>query len=272
MFKEYKIKINRKINALRCYLILKNQKNVLLDENIGYLTIFHDYEGKYAGDGIKDASYRGVTKILDIEKENNIKATYNIVAKLVHDVPEIVERIVSEEHEIASHSFAHNIICDFSRNNMLEDIKKSLDIFDSIGVRIKGVRSPRSVWSFRQMTALLEHGINWSAEDDNAKAPYILINSKDSPLIRMPITIDDWSYQEKNTDPEDMFKILMSEINRIAKEKICGAIGFHPWVQGLHNRRLEVFERIMKEVSTRNDIKIITFGQMYELFLKHRNN
>jgi len=47
---------------------------------------------------------------------------------------------------------------------------------NSIGGNIKGFRSPRSIWNFRQMSALLNKGINWSAEDDNATAPYILIN------------------------------------------------------------------------------------------------
>jgi len=123
MFKAYKIKINRKINALRCYLIFKKQKSVLLDEDIGHLTIFHDYEGKYAKDEVKDASYRGVTRILDIERTYNVTATYNIVAKLAYDVPEIIERLLSEGHEIDSHSFEHNIFCDLSKQEMHEDIK-----------------------------------------------------------------------------------------------------------------------------------------------------
>ena len=64
----------------------------------------------------------------------------------------------------------------------------------------------------------------------------------------MSITMDDWGYQSKKVEPEVMFDMLVDTVNKIAHEKGYGAIGFHPWVQGLDDRRLDVFGRFMKEI------------------------
>ena len=47
-------------------------------------------------------------KILDILKEENIKATFFVIGKKVDEHPEIVNRAYKEGHYIANHSYSHN--------------------------------------------------------------------------------------------------------------------------------------------------------------------
>ncbi|MCD6398491.1 MAG: polysaccharide deacetylase family protein [Candidatus Aenigmarchaeota archaeon] len=271
MFKDY----YRLINEFRCRLISRSQKIFFSNEDIGYITIFHDYEGEYAGDSLADVSYRGVNKILDIEAKHKIRATYNIVGKLINDVPGVIARIVSGGHEIASHSYDHRIMTTLSKSEIISDIERTKKILDSIKIELKGFRSPQNKWNFKQMDVLLDQGINWSAEADKIRFPYILKQRSGRFLVRMPVAMDDWVYQSKKIEPEVMFEMLLSTANKIACKKEYGAIGFHPWVQGLDERRLDIFERFINEISQRQDIKIIPFEEMNSILLdrlKTRNH
>lgn len=272
MLFDYKQRFLREINQIRCSFISRGQMRHCVNENVGYLTIFHDYERDYAGKGLKNASDKGVNRILDIEEKYKIKATYNIVGKLVNDVPEVIARIASGGHEIASHSYNHSIMTTLSENEIILDIERTKELFKSIGIELKGFRSPQSRWNFMQMDVLLDHGINWSAECDKTKFPYVLKQRTGRFLVRMPITMDDWGYQSEKVEPEVMLEMLVDAVNKIAHKKVYGAIGFHPCVQGLDDRRLDVFERFMNEISQRQDIKITTFGGMHRLFLQRLNN
>lgn len=47
-------------------------------------------------------------KVLDILKEENVKATFFVIGKLVDSHPEIVKRAYEEGHYIANHGYSHN--------------------------------------------------------------------------------------------------------------------------------------------------------------------
>jgi peptidoglycan/xylan/chitin deacetylase (PgdA/CDA1 family) len=257
----------RKIYELFCYLISYRHRDFLKGEKTGYLTIFHDYEGEYAGKDLSDLSYKGVTEILRIEKKFNINATFNIVGRLINDVPKVVEQIITDGHELASHSYSHNIMSRLSKDEIRLDIELTRELFNSLGVPLRGFRSPESKWNFAQINVLFDEAIMWSAEGDKASFPYVLKQNGTRQLIRLPITMDDWSYRSRNMSPEDMYDRLIDVAARIAKNKCYGAIGFHPWVQAQDENRLKIFEQFIDHVIHRNDLKVLTFSEMHDHFM-----
>ena len=94
------------------------------------------------------------------------------------------------------------------------------------------------------------------------------IKKRKNFLVRMPVMMGDFVYYEiKKLPPEKVLQILREKVNYIVSNKIYGAIGFHPWVLGLDKNRLKVFEQFLAEISDRDDIKILTFGEVFrELF------
>lgn len=47
-------------------------------------------------------------QVLDVLKENNIRATFFLIGKNVEKHPEIVERMLNEGHTIANHTYSHS--------------------------------------------------------------------------------------------------------------------------------------------------------------------
>lgn len=82
-------------------------------------------------------------KILDILKENNIKATFFIVGIRAQANPEMVKRILNEGHSIGNHSWDHPDLDKLSSDKIKSEIKKTDDLLSSIiGYHPSIVRPP----------------------------------------------------------------------------------------------------------------------------------
>ena len=75
-------------------------------------------------------------KILDILKEENIKASFFVIGKNVDSHPEIVKRAYEEGHYIANHGYSHNnSILYKSSESFISEVKKTdLAIGKAIGI------------------------------------------------------------------------------------------------------------------------------------------
>ncbi len=262
------IRLRDAFNGVMTFIIRRMHKPLRWDDRCGYITVFHDYEGAYSSPSRKEPSYRGVTQLLEIEKKHNVKASYNIVGKLFDDCPEIIERIISEGHDIASHSYNHKVITKFSLKQIDEDMKKSKEQFDKYNVAFNGFRSPQSRWCFGLIRSMQANGLKWSAERDRSDYPYIIHKKGKDSIIRFPIKMDDWDYISDNVSSDTMFKKLIGVVKEIRKKRSYGAIGFHPWVQGETSERLDMFETFLKEIISMDNLKIKSFGEMYNSIIK----
>ena len=75
-------------------------------------------------------------KVLDILKEENVKASFFVIGKCVDSHPEITKRAYDEGHYIANHGYFHNNNLLYkSSDNFLNELKKTdLAIGNAIGV------------------------------------------------------------------------------------------------------------------------------------------
>lgn len=94
------------------------------NEKVAYLT-FDDGPSK-----------KETAKILDILKEENVKATFFVIGRNVKDNPELTKRAYEEGHYIANHSYYHNnSILYKSSENFISEIKNTdLEIGKAIGI------------------------------------------------------------------------------------------------------------------------------------------
>lgn len=81
--------------------------------------------------------------LLELFKKYHVNATFFTVGRIAEIHPELIEDIVSQGHEIASHSYAH---IDLRKHNIDEfegDLVKSIKILEKIsGEKVNGFRAP----------------------------------------------------------------------------------------------------------------------------------
>ena len=82
-------------------------------------------------------SVAGTTSILDLLKKNKITATFFSTVTFAKNAPDIIQRIINEGHELASHGVYHS---DFKNEHLLES---RLALEELSGLKITGYRMAR---------------------------------------------------------------------------------------------------------------------------------
>ena len=116
---------------------LVSTDNISLDTFINNVKKITKQNEKIAYLTFDDGPNKSITpKVLDILKEENVKATFFVIGKNVEDNPEIVKRAYEEGHFIANHSYSHNnSVLYKSTDSFINEIKKTdLAIGKAIGI------------------------------------------------------------------------------------------------------------------------------------------
>ena len=105
--------------------------------------------------------YKSVEKILDELTVNNLKATFFCLGWLAENHPNVIRMIQNEGHQIACHSYKHELSYNFDRKGFKNDTEKAKKLIeDVIGVEIDGFRAPGfsikkdNVWAFEILADL----------------------------------------------------------------------------------------------------------------------
>lgn len=125
--------VNRKILDKYQGLYMGNKEQKLV-----YLTFDLGYEAGYT------------PKILEVLKQNEVKATFFITAHYVNTQPNLVKQMIDEGHIIGNHTVNHKSMPSCS----LETIKKEVmdlhsAIYDKFGYEMKFIRPPKGEYSER---------------------------------------------------------------------------------------------------------------------------
>ncbi len=70
-----------------------------------------------------DGPHPRTVKILDVLKEENVRATFFVLGSQVQYFPKIVRRAYEEGHEIANHAFSHTALTTLSAANVKHEIE-----------------------------------------------------------------------------------------------------------------------------------------------------
>ena len=82
-------------------------------------------------------SRKGLTAILDLLKKHQMRATFFSTVVFAQQVPDLINRLIEEGHELASHTYYHS---DFE-NEHLKRSKEALE--QQFEVTVEGLRMPR---------------------------------------------------------------------------------------------------------------------------------
>ena len=109
------------------------------------------------------------TKILDILKKNNVKATFFVVGENVQWNRDIIKRQYDEGHEIGNHTFTHINVSKNGYNDIYKEISNTQQLIkDIIGIEPKLFRPPYRAISKPMCNIVKEKNMNivlWSDLD-----------------------------------------------------------------------------------------------------------
>lgn len=124
-----------------------------------YLTFDEGYEAGYT------------EKILEVLKNNNVKACFFITAHYLNTKPELVQRMIEEGHTIGNHTVNHKPMPRLSDDELKEEVSKlHTAIFEKTGYEMKYIRPPKGEYSQRTLAICQSMGyttVMWSLAYDD---------------------------------------------------------------------------------------------------------
>jgi polysaccharide deacetylase family protein (PEP-CTERM system associated) len=226
--------------------------------------------------------FKGLDKILDMLKKNDTLATFFVVGELLENNPEIFDKIIENEHEIAFHTMYHTMIDSPNfKANFPSEIAKFSQLTNK---KSRGFRAPTfslnntSSWI---IDSLSEYGYLYDSSVVPAKTdlygipnaetrPYrISSNSleKDDPdgkLLEFPLLIT--NFLGKRVPASGGFylrslptRIIKNAIKNYEKQEIPATLYIHSW---------ELTPEFMPRLPLPIKDKFITYHNLQKAFTK----
>ncbi|HOV25440.1 MAG TPA: delta-lactam-biosynthetic de-N-acetylase [Pseudobacteroides sp.] len=142
--------------------ILRNPNNEPPTANPGTPELLQKYGGYYIGDTSKKEIYltfdegyeNGYTaKILDVLRDNNVKAVFFITGPYLKNHQDLVRRMVEEGHEVGNHTINHPSLPEVDDKRLEEEIL-GLDrvFYEKFGKHMTYLRPPKGEFSERTLS------------------------------------------------------------------------------------------------------------------------
>lgn len=191
---------------------------------------------------------RNVDRILALLDEEDTKATFFTLGWIAARYPAMVNHIVSNGHELASHGWAHHRVSDLSPDEFREDIIRSKAILEDIGGQaVLGYRAPSfSIGRDNQwaLDLLEEAGYRYSSSiypvrHDHYGIPdaprFAYYPRRNGGLLELPITTMRLFRQNIPAGGGGYFRLwpypvsrwFLKRLNRL--EQRSAIFYFHPW-------------------------------------------
>ena len=203
---------------------------VLLSFDIEEFDMPFEYNGTITFKDQISISQTGLKKILDILKKHEVKATFFSTVVFAENSRSLIETLLSEGHELASHTWFHS---DFKDSHLKESKEKLEQMFST---QVTGLRMPRMMNVNKQKVEDAGYLYNSSVNPTFLPGRYnnlkisrtyfnegnvIQIPASVSPNFRIPLF-----WLSFHNFPLVLYKRLASDT--LKKDKYLN-IYFHPW-------------------------------------------
>lgn len=185
--------------------------------------------------------------ILDLFAKKDIKATFFMLGWIAERYPELVKRIISEGHELASHGYQHIRVTQQTPDEFKKDVVKTKALLEDLGgVEVKGYRAASysigssNLWA---IDILADSGHQYSSSIYPVRhdlygmpeAPRFAFHHDSSGLLEIPISTLLIGNHKIPCGGGGFFRLYpyacskwaISRINR--KEQRSALFYFHPW-------------------------------------------
>ena len=212
-------------------------------------------------------SRKGLTAILDLLKKHQMRATFFSTVVFAQQVPDLINRLIEEGHELASHTYYHS---DFE-NEHLKRSKEALE--QQFGVTVEGLRMPRMLEVSAEEVKKAGYRYNSSVNPtflpgryNKLHVPKRLFN--ENGLWQIPAAVSWFRFPlfwlSFHNLPLWLYKFLLK---RSVKSIGYAALYFHPWeFTDLHQKEFNFPAYVMRNSGE----KMIARFDILLTFIKHQ--
>ena len=136
-------------------------------EDYFHVSAFADVVRPHTWDGYASRVEANTDRLLAMFAEAQVRATFFVLGWVAERYPGLVRRIAQAGHEIASHSYAHQLVYDLDTETFRADLRRARCIIEDLSGRpVRGFRAPsysvteRSLWA---LDVLIEEGYTYDA-------------------------------------------------------------------------------------------------------------
>ena len=191
---------------------------------------------------------RNTHAILDLFSKYQVKATFFTLGCIAEKSKELVRRIVSEGHELASHGYDHTRVIHQNEKQFNEDVSKTKIILEDIaGVPVRGYRAAsysigeKNLWA---LDVLQQCGYEYSSSIYPIKhdlygmpdAPRFRFHPRgQSGILEIPVTTLEIGGKRFPCGGGGFFRLYPYSLSRWAIKRVNrhdeqpGIFYFHPW-------------------------------------------
>ena len=137
--------------------------------------------GKYIAMTFDDGPVASnTTRVLNMLKQRNIKATFYVIGRRAKNNPAIMRRMVAEGHEVGNHTWTHGNLKKMSNSQVRSELNRTRDvIIASTGIKPRTMRPPYGALSTRQRKMIFSEfgypAIFWDVDPEDWKKPGISV-------------------------------------------------------------------------------------------------
>ena len=136
-------------------------------EDYFHVSVFDGLLPRSSWDTLESRVCKNTLRLLDIFDEYAVRGTFFVLGWVAERFPDLVRRLVSRGHEIASHGYAHRLVYDQTPAAFREDVRRAKRLLeDASGQQVLGYRAPsysitpRSLWA---LDVLVEEGYGYDS-------------------------------------------------------------------------------------------------------------
>lgn len=204
-------------------------------------------------------------RLLDLLAEHNVFGTFFVLGWVAQEYPELVRRIDSAGHEVASHGFWHQLIYNQTPAEFRADLAQSRDeLQDITGKPVFAYRAPsfsivkRSLWA---LDVLVEEGFRidssiFPVRHDrygvtDARRDIHIRETQSGPICEFPPSVLRVSGMNLPISGGGYFRLfplqlMVSSWKRLVARQMPGMFYIHPWEIDPDQPRLNVAGRLSR--------------------------
>lgn len=204
---------------------------------------------------------RGIPRILSLLNKHGIKATFFVCGWVAEKYPELMKKIVDDNHEIAAHGYLHEEFDTLSISEERDIIEKSTRVLKEFTEKIHGFRAPYFKLSKNTLKLLTEAGYIYDSSLMGDDHPYFLeLPESSNKMVEFPVEwfLDDWVIFEHHQHPPaiafDIWRTQFDsfiEMGDIPENHRVINYTFHPACIG-HAYRMLIFNSLISHMKTNN--------------------